>query len=74
MGGEKEEFKLKRPSTYYILLYAEEVTYKLHGNHISKITSMHRIKRNRSKYIPKYIMKEKDRKRSEKIFRNYKIK
>ena len=37
--GMKNEYKLKQPSTYYKLLYAENVIYKPNGNHKSKTSN-----------------------------------
>ena len=50
--GGKNGFKLKGPSSSYTLIYAEEVIYKLNGNHNSKTAN--KYAKNKEKGIQIY--------------------
>ena len=55
MGRRKKNgFKLEVPSTYYRLLFTEEVIYKPNSNHILKTINKHvKNKENKFNYITK---------------------
>ena len=51
-SGTNNEFKLKRPSTLYRVLYVEDDLYKSNGNHKSR--SSDRYAKNKEKTIQAY--------------------